>query len=284
MNVSKILDGQINFISWSFFMNIYFIFSQWLKRELVNRYRVSWLGGLWLVLQPMAQVFAFTLVFHGFMRMRWPTAQDDVGTAVPDWGATGYGLNVLAGLAVFNFVADVLGRAPGLVLAQPYLVTKIRFPLLVLPFVTVAAGAIQLLATLAVLFLASVWLGMASWNMMWLWLWLIPVIFYAAAIAISLAAVGVFVRDIAQLMPAITGVLMLFSPIFYPMSAVPVEWRVWFQLNPVGWAAESLRAMTLQGMALDYYPWLMHSVCATVILAISVKLFNRLRAGFADVL
>ena len=99
----------------------WFLFVQWLKRDLAGRYRGSLLGMLWPLAQPVAQIAVFTLIFHGFMQVRWPVGSAvDASTGTQALGgAWGYALNVFAGLAVFNFFAEVLGRAPVAVLAQP---------------------------------------------------------------------------------------------------------------------------------------------------------------------
>jgi len=118
-----------------------FLFVQWFKRDLAGRYRGSWLGLLWPVVQPAAQIAVFTLILHGFMQVRWPVSGEALGQGPSD--AWLYALNVLAGLTVFNFFAEVLGRAPSAILSQPNLVTKVRFPLLLLPAVTVGVALVH---------------------------------------------------------------------------------------------------------------------------------------------
>jgi hypothetical protein len=105
----------------SIMKNLLFLYFQWLQREVAGRYRGSWLGLSWPLLQPLLQIVVFTLIFHEFMQVRWPTLTPNV--APSDNGALFYGLNVFAGLAVFNFMAEILGRAPVAVLSQPNLVT-----------------------------------------------------------------------------------------------------------------------------------------------------------------
>ena len=85
--------------------NLAFLYWQWLQRDVVGRYRGSLLGLSWPLLQPAVQILVFTLIFYEFMNMRWPTL---AASAVPtNSGAWVYALNVFAGLAVFNFVAEI---------------------------------------------------------------------------------------------------------------------------------------------------------------------------------
>ena len=203
-----------------------FLYAQWLKRELAGRYRGSWLGLLWPVAQPLAQIAVFTLIFHGFMQVRWPTlgaaSTGPLSPSSPGGGdAWSYALNVFAGLAVFNFFAEVLGRAPSAVLSQPNLVTKVRFPLGLLPAVTVGAALVHIAVGVALLLLVATVGGKLSPQMAWLPLWLLPVLLYAASAALLLSSMGVYLRDIGQAMPALTSLLMFLTPIFYPLAAVP---------------------------------------------------------------
>lgn len=255
-----------------------FLFVQWFKRDLAGRYRGSWLGWLWPVLQPAAQIAVFTLILHGFMQVRWPAASEGPGDA---WH---YALNVLAGLTVFNFFAEVLGRAPTAILSQPNLVTKVKFPLLLLPTVTVGVALVHVGIGAAVLMLASVATGSWSWHVAWLPLWLVPVVLYGTSLAFILASLGVYIRDIGQATPAINSLLMFLTPIFYPMAAIPANLRDLFELNPVGWAAESLRGFLLEAHALDLTTWSWHLVVSSVAFLIAMGVFRQLQEGFADVL
>lgn len=277
----------------------WFLFLQWLKRDLAGRYRGSLLGMMWPVMQPLAQIAVFTLIFHGFMKVSWPVggAAGAVATGVAQAqaaqvgasvnalsGAWAYALNVFAGLAVFNFFAEVLGRAPTAVLGQPNLVTKVRFPLLLLPAVTVGAALVHVGVGAVLLGAATLLTGTLSPQVAWLPLWLAPVMLYGVSLALLLASLGVYVRDVGQMMSALTSLLMFLTPIFYPLSAVPPSLRGLFELNPVAWAADSLRGLLLEGRALELGPWAVHLGVSAVAALVATWIFRRLQGGFADVL
>lgn len=264
-----------------------FLFTQWFKRDLEGRYRGSWLGLFWPLVQPAAQIAVFTLILHGFMQVRWPAAEfqgASVGVPNDSNSAWNYALNVLAGLTVFNFFAEVLGRAPSAILAQPSLVTKVRFPLMLLPAVTVGVAMVHVGVGAAVLLVACAVTGQLSLQLAWLPLWLIPIVMYGSALSLVLASLGVYVRDIGQATPAVTSLLMFLTPIFYPMTAIPDNLRSLFELNPVAWGAESLRALLLEGHALNLADWVLHLVVSMALLSAAVWVFRQLEEGFADVL
>ena len=128
-----------------------YVYMQWLLRELRMRYRASAVGGGWLILQPVVHILLFTLVFYQFFQVRWP---------VGDGSATEYGLQVFIGLSLYTFVADVINRAPASVWSYPYLVTKVRFPVEMLPVVQVGAAGLQLLLALLVTLPFMLWRGL----------------------------------------------------------------------------------------------------------------------------
>lgn len=265
----------------------FFLFSQWFKRDLGGRYRGSWLGLAWPILQPIAQISVFTLVFHFFMNMRWPLAgvafdQDPGGTSV--LSATEYGLNVLAGLAVFNFFAEVLSRSPSAIISQPSLVTKVRFPLALLPIVTAAVAMLHILSAFCIASVVLAILGKISWVMLWAIAWLIPIALYGLGLSLILASVGVYVRDIGQIMPAVNSLLMFLTPIFYPLNAIPLQLRGLFEANPLAWASESLRQILLNNQNLVFSDWVTHFFISAAVCGAAIVLFRGLQRGFADVL
>jgi len=263
----------------------YFLFVQWLRRDLAGRYRGAWLGSSWPVLQPLLQIAVFTLVFYEFMRLRWPSVIPDQPASDSAWI---YAVNVLAGLCVFNFFSEVIGRSPTSILAQPNLVTKVRFPLSVLPMVTTASATVHLLAGGLALWLAGAWsngLTTSFWLVpLWFALWLVPVVIYGMGVALLLSGLGVFVRDIQQIVPAALSLLMFLTPIFYPLSAIPQNLQTLFSLNPIAWAAESLRAVSLGQAGLDLTDWVVQSAAAGALFTAGWLSFQRLRRGFSDVL
>lgn len=257
--------------------NYQYLYLQWFKRDVAGRYRGSVLGLLWPLLQPVLQITVFTLIFYKFMNMRWPVVSGE-STALD------YSLNVFAGLAVFNFFSEVLGRAPIAILSQPNLVTKVRFPLFILPAVTVGGALIHIAVGSLVLIVMSALNSHLTWAALWLPVLLVPLITYALALALLLASLGVYLRDIAQVMPSVTSVLMFLTPIFYPASAIPPALRPLFEINPIAWGAQALRNILLTPAPLDLLALGGHTLAAFSLLGVAVLTFKTLEKGFSDVL
>lgn len=263
--------------------NFLFVLFQWLKRDFLSKYRGSWLGLFWPIIQPLAQVAVFTLIFYDFMSMRWPVERGAELLPVSQ-SKFMYSLNMLAGLSVFNYFAEILGRAPVCIFSQPNLVTKVKFPVIIIPMVTVGTALVHILVGCIAIWFASVILGVATLQALWLFLWIIPLVVYGFAIAVVLASLGVYVRDLVQIMPAFTSLLMFLTPIFYPMTVVNESLQWIFLLNPLTWAVESFREIVLLGLPLNIIDWIFQICVASVMAVISYLAFRRLRLGFGDVL
>lgn len=250
------------------------LYGQWLRRDLSLRYAGSVLGPLWLIVQPLLYIAVFTLVFYKFFSMRWPTG---------DGSALDYGLKVFVGLSLYTFFADVLQRSSVVLASHAYLVTKVRFPLPLLSCVAVGSAAIQLVVSLLLVVPFSLARG-ASWELLLLPVLLLPLLLLAIGAGWLLSSLGVFLRDIGNLMPSLTSFLMFLTPIFYPAELVPSSLRWIVQLNPLAWTVEAARHLLLLTQVPSWQGWSAHTMVAMVFLAASWWFFKRVQPGFADVL
>lgn len=256
------------------------LYGRWLRRDLSQRYAGSALGPLWLLLQPLSFIVVITLVFNGFFQTKWPGG---------DGSALDYGLKVFVGLAVHNFLAEALTRTPNSILSHAYLVTKVRFPLLLLPAVACGVALVQLLLTFVVVMVAAfAWGGLSLGQVLQSW-WALPLALAPSVLLVFglgwfLAGLGTYLRDVSNLMPAVSGLLMFLMPVFYPAEMVPpaLAWLVDF--NPLAWAIESARGILFQGVLPDLGPALAHTVGSACCAGAGWWFFNRVRSGFADVL
>ncbi|MEY2775919.1 MAG: hypothetical protein RLY30_17 [Pseudomonadota bacterium] len=255
-----------------------YLLKQWTAREFKGRYRETVLGLLWPWVFPVLQILVFSWVFHELLSLRWPAR-------VQEPTIVDYGLNAFAGLSVFGLFSEVMARAPAVVWSQPNLVTKVRFPLLVLPTATALLALLPLLIGVALLSLAAVMLNtLSAQQLPLLILGLVVLAGYALALSWILAAVAVYLRDIAQAMPALISLLMFLSPVFFPAALFPAALEPFALANPIGWGAELLRAALLNGPAPPVQWLLVHGLAAAAMLAVAHKLFHWLSSGFADVL
>jgi len=247
------------------------------RREFEARYRGSFLGLAWAALSPLALVLVYAFVFHAVLAVRWP------GAAAA--GATTYALNLFVGLLAFNLLAEVLGRAPRLILENPGYVKKVVFPLEILPLVAVASAALAAAiggGVLVALHLALGGMPHLAWGLAPMLA--LPLLLWSLALAYLLAALGVFLRDIAQLTGPLTMALLFLSPVFYPASQVPPPWGHWLALSPLSAGIEWLRGAILLGTGPDPGLYAAHLGVSLLALAAGAFVFARLARGFADVI
>lgn len=252
------------------------LLGQLTQRDLLQKHQGSMIGAAWILITPMLMLSVFTLVFHGVFGTRWPGAK----TQSP----IEFALFLFAGLMLFQFVADVVTRAPSLVVSQPNYVTKIVFPLWLMPLSLTLSSLSQLLVNTMLLMGLLLFTHGGSWYWLWQPVILLPLVAMAAGFAWVLAALGVYARDTAPAINMLTTLLMFLSPIFFPVASVPEEWRSMFMLNPLALFIEQTRGVLLLNTAPDSGTLLGMYLMGIATMGLGLWLFAKLQRGFADVI
>lgn len=190
-----------------------------------------------------------------------------------------------AGLIVFNFFAECVNRAPSLVIANVNYVKKVVFPLEVLPIVTLGAAAFQLAINLIVWFIFHlVWIGIPSATILCLPIVLLPLVAMTAGVSWFLASLGVFLRDVNQVIGIAITVLMYLSPVFYPLSTLPPQFRPFMLLSPLTLVVEQARGVMLWATLPDWTAWFVYFLISILVASLGFNWFRLTKRGFADVL
>lgn len=249
-----------------------------IRREIQGRYRGSFGGFSWYVIQNLYQLAIYTFVFGQIFKSRWLFDQ-------ADGQQTAFAPALFLGLILFNLFSEPVGRAPSLVVGNVSYVKKVVFPLDVLPVIAVGTSLFNAVIGLGVFIVISLAMGTTiSATIIWLPITLVPVIFLALGASWFLAALAVFVRDTAQVVALLLSGLMFLSPIFYPAAAVPEAWRWLLLANPLSIPIEQARGVALFGQALDMTA-ISYAIALGLIAAYLGWLsFQVTRRGFADVL
>lgn len=274
----KELVLSVSFVSAFFFPHRHrTLIQQFVRREILGRYRGSLLGVGWSFITPLLMLAVYTFVFVGVFKARWPGAEAG--------GGTEFALQIFAGLLVFNLFAEVANRAPRLILEQPNLVKKVVFPLETLPWISVLAAVFHLLLGCAVLLLAvGVIRGGLPPSALTLPLVLLPFLPLLLGFSWLFAALGVFVRDIGQMMGLVVNLGMFMSPIFYSSRSLAPEWQIWMHLNPLTLIVEQVRAVVLEGLWPNWLALGVYGLLTSAFAVLGALFFQATRKGFADVL
>ncbi len=245
-------------------------------REVAGRYKGS-MGGIgWALLTPLILLTVYTLVFGVIFESRW------AGTADNHFA---FAAVLFSGQLVFGLFAECVTRGPRLILERPEFVKKVVFPLEILPWVTLSNAlfhafvcVILLLPAIALVF------GSVPVTAILLPIVLLPVMVLGLGAGWLLGALGVYLRDIEQLVGLIISALMFLSPVFYPLDRLPSGLAVVLALSPLAITIEATRDVLIWGRMPDFASLAMHFVVASVIAWGGFAWFQKTRRGFADVL
>lgn len=249
-------------------------------REVVGRYRGSFMGILWSFFNPVFMLLVYTFVFSVVFKAKWSS-----GSVVSNDSKTEFALVLFAGLIVFNLFAECFNRAPSLVLANVNYVKKVVFPLEILPWVALGSALFHATISLSVWLVAYlILLGLPQLTVLWLPFIALPLLLFIMGLSWALAALGVYLRDVSQLTGMATTTLMFISPIFYPASALPEKYRQVLYLNPITPAIELVRDVLYWGRAPNLIMLTIYTIAAAVLAWLGFAWFQKTRKGFADVI
>lgn len=256
--------------------NNIFLLKELVKRDISSRYKDSMIGGVWAFVAPLIMLAVYTFVFSMIFQARWGGG---------DTGRTAFALNLFIGIILHGVLAESMSRAPTVMQQHASYVKKIIFPLWLLPVVPVISGTFHALISLFVLLLAVLFFqGLWPWQSLFLPFVFLPIVFFALGFSWLIAGVGVYLRDITQIMPMFITIMMFMAPIFYPASAIPEQYRNWLLLNPLTYAVEMGRSVLFLGQLPSISAYSIYLGVAVLFAAAGLWFFSRVRKGFADVL
>jgi len=251
---------------------------QLLQRELAQEYRGSILGFLWALLLPLMDLAVYSFVFGVVFHTHMPPPKG-ITVQLP------YGLILLAGLIPYNVLSQVAGAAPAEVLKRPNYVTKVRFPLEVLPVVRLGVSTFHGVVGLSVLLAGEVVLvHYLPSTVLLLPLAFVPLVLLTLGLGWFLASLGVYFRDLQNMMVVVLRIWFFATPIVYPASRLP-RWAVWIvKGNPLAFIVSATRDVLLWGRMFSLGHWLVWSGVTLLFAAGGYWWFQYTKQGFADVL
>lgn len=246
-------------------------------REMQGRYRGSWLGLAWSFVTPLLMLAIYTFVFAVIFSAKWGSRQGE--------GTAHFAIVLFAGLIVYTMFAECVNRAPSLVLSSPSYVKKVVFPLELLPIPVVGSALFHAAVSVAVLLGAMLASGMSvPWTVVLLPLVLLPLLLAVLGLMWLLGSLGVYLRDIGQIVTLLTTGLLFLAPVFYPVSAVPEPYRPLLELNPLTFVIESARMVAIDSVVPSASTWILQMAIGALISWCGYVWFQRTRKGFADVI
>jgi lipopolysaccharide transport system permease protein len=247
------------------------------KREIIGRYQGSVLGLFWSFVNPVFLLVVYTFVFSVVFKARWGSG--DSGSKAE------FALVLFAGILVFNLFAECVNRAPSVILSNPTYVKKVVFPLEILPWVSFAAALFHTLISFIVWLVFSLFVfGAPPLTSLLFPLLLVPLMLITMGLSWFLASLGVFLRDVSQVVGILTTALMFLTPIFYPITAIPESYRKILYLNPLTFIIDQARDLLIFGRGMAWGSYWLLTLCSTLMAWFGFVWFQKTRKGFADVL
>jgi ABC-type polysaccharide/polyol phosphate export permease len=243
-------------------------------QALRTRY-VGTVGGFaWALAQPLAMIATYWFVFSLGFKLRGS-------------GGEPFILFFVVGMAPWLFFSEAVTAAAGSVVGQPHLVKKIVFPTEILPIVQVSASATVHLLVLAITAAIMAWYGrQPGWHAIFLLYYMAAAAVLAVGLGWLTAALQVFFRDVAQIIPVLFGFWFWLTPIVWSAEILPAGLHGWLRLNPVHYLVQGYRDSLIYGLAPTerLADGLVFWLQALFVLALGVYVFRRLKPEFAEVI
>lgn len=244
-------------------------------REVKGRYRGSVLGVAWAIANPVVMLAIYTLVFS----VLFPGRGSVYGSM------TAFASFLFCGLILHGLMTEPMNAAPRLIARNVNYVKKIMFPLEILPWVSMGVTLFNAGISFLILLMFLVIFGSGvSWTALLLPLIVLPLVLMTQGFLWGLAAAGVYIRDVGELVGFAARALLFISPVFYPVKNVPEAYRSLYYMNPLVFPIEQMRAILLSGRLPDWSGLLGYSIVAIMVMWSGFCFFQKSRRGFADVI
>ena len=239
-------------------------------RSVQVRYKQSFLGIAWAIMQPLAQMLVFTLVFSWFAK-------------VPSEGIP-YPIFAYSALLPWSFFASSISTAASSIVGNASLITKVRLPTEVFPFGAVLARGVDLaIASLIFLAMMVIYQVPPTLHLLWLFPLLLIQVLLTMAIGLFLSAIDVFYRDIDFAVGLVMQLWMYISPVAYPVSLVPEPYQGLYMLNPMVPIIDGYRRAILHATPPDWIRLAWVTVATLLFLILAYWFFKAQEREFADV-
>lgn len=236
------------------------------KREFQAKYRNSLLGIAWMVINPLAMITVYTVIFSKVMKARLEGVDSTFA----------YSIYLCVGVLTWGFFADIVGRAQNVFLGNANLLKKLNFPRLCLPVIVVANAGINF----AIIFgLFSVFLVFTGNFPGWAFLALVPLLAIQVAFAIglgmTLGVLNVFFRDVGQLFAVVLQFWFWLTPVIYPVTILPESVRSLMVFNPMANLMTAYQAILVYGKWPEWQSLWLVVLLAVILCGLGLRLFRK---------
>jgi lipopolysaccharide transport system permease protein len=240
-------------------------------RDVKVRYKQTVMGASWAILQPLTAMLIFSLVFGVFVKV--------------NTGDIPYPVFSYAGLLPWLFFSQAVLRGSSSLVGSQTLVSKVYFPRLIIPIAALGTPLVDLGLSFLVLIPLMACYGMVpTIGIVALPLFVLLAMGAALAVVIWFSALNVKYRDVGFMMPFLLQMWMYASPVAYPVTAVPQQWRLLYSLNPMVGVIEGFRWAIFGSTSPNFGVVGVSTAVVVVLIAMSLRYFSKTERMFADVI
>jgi lipopolysaccharide transport system permease protein len=240
-------------------------------REVQLRYRQTFLGVTWVVIQPLITTALFTIIFGQLLN----APSDNVS----------YSLFAFAGLLPWNIFSQSLQRAGVSLTREIRLITKIFFPRIIIPMASAASTLIDFFVSLIIMIaLLIIYKIPISTHIFAVPILLFLTLMLSIGVGIAFAALNVYYRDFTYMLPFVVQVWMYASPLAYSSKMIPQSWSWIYDLNPMVGVIDGFRWAIFGSIDFPIYSLLYSIAVGTLVCLVGLVIFRRLERSFADVI
>lgn len=244
-----------------------------IRNELVARFARSKLGGMWMIINPLAQVAIYALILSNVLAAKLSGINNKYG----------YAIYLMAGLMAWTLFSDIVSRCLNLFIEQGNLLKKMSFPRITLPIVVVGSSILNNLLLFAAMLIIFALLGHRFDIAM---LWIVPLTICTTALALGIGLIlgilNVFVRDVGQVIPILLQIWFWFTPIVYPVTIIPTAFKKWLAVNPLFPLTQAYQRVLLYDQIPELGDVIVIAIIALTLLLLSLLLFRRASAEIVD--
>jgi len=239
------------------------------EKEVKVRYKNSFLGYVWSLLNPLLMALVFYFAFKVVMK-------------VP---IENYNFFLITGLFAWQWFSNSVSASTTVLLGNANLIKKVNFPRYFIPLATVLNDLVHFLLTIPVIATFGLFFGVKP-SISWLWgipLWILAQFLITYGLALFLSSANLFFRDLERLISIFLMVMFYITPVFYGLDLVPERIRNWILLNPMTGMTLGWRELFMKGN-FDFIFYFSYLIYSSLIFLLGFKIFKKLSWRFAEVL
>lgn len=243
------------------------------KREFQSKYSYSLLGAAWTVINPLAMIFVYTVIFSQVMRARIPGVNNSFA----------YGIYLCAGSLTWGFFVELVVRGQNIFLENANLLKKINIPRVALPLILLINCSVNFFIVFLIFIAASI---LAGFWPGWSFFAFFPVLFiqicFGLGLGIILGVLNVFFRDVGYLFGVVVQFWFWLTPIVYPAEILPDSIKIWAQFNPMYALVCAYQGLFVLGRWPNWTSLIYPAIFASVLCVIAVKLYRNHAGELVD--